>query len=126
MDDHLYIVSLKALEIYAYHGVSDEEQVVGHRYSFDLEASVHGTATETDRIEDTVSYVALARIVQGVATGEPQRTLERLASIIADRVLELDPRILSVEVRAKKLLPPMPFVIAEAAVNLRKGREHGS
>jgi 7,8-dihydroneopterin aldolase/epimerase/oxygenase len=111
-------VELRGLSIYTHHGVSDSEQEVGQRLEFDISFDVPDCdAVLTDRLDDTVDYAQVADIVALAATERSYRTLERLANVIAQRLME---RYCSdsVRVRAAKPEPPLPLAIEEVAVEV--------
>ena len=115
-------VDLRGISIYTHHGVSDAEQEVGQRLEFDLSFDVPDCdAVLTDRIEDTVDYGDVCDIVALAATERSYRTLERLAQIIGQRLIErygCD----SVRVRASKPEPPLPLSIQEVGVEVTQER----
>lgn len=115
-------VDLRGISIYTHHGVSDAEQEVGQRLEFDLSFDVPDCdAILTDRIEDTVDYGDVCDIVALAATERSYRTLERLAQVIGQRLIErygCD----SVRVRAAKPEPPLPLSIQEVAVEVTQER----
>jgi len=106
------------IEFYGYHGVSDEEQRVGHRYIVDLEMDVNSSSERTDAVEDTVDYGEAALLVVEIGTRDRCRTVERLAQQICDTLLERFPRISEVSVRISKRLPPCPVIAEEAGAEL--------
>ncbi len=68
--------------------MSEAEREVGQRLMLDLRLDLGETdATSTDRIEDTVDYGEVCQLVALVAQQRSHRTLERLCSTIADRLL---------------------------------------
>ena len=73
----------------------------------------------TDRIEDTVDYGEVADIVTLAATERSYRTLERLAHVIGERLIERFDSD-SVRVRAAKPEPPLPLSIEEVAVEVAR------
>ena len=82
-------VELRGLSIYTHHGVSDAEQEIGQRIEIDVSFDVPDCdAVLTDRIEDTVDYGEVADIVTLAATERSYRTLERLAHVIGERLIE--------------------------------------
>src|SRR6478609_5324624 len=111
-------VELRGLSIYTHHGVSDSEQEVGQRLEFDLTFDVPDCdAVLTDRVEDTVDYSEVCDIVALAATEKSYRTLERLCHVVAERLMEsFDCE--SVQVRAAKPEPPVPYPVQEAAVEV--------
>jgi dihydroneopterin aldolase len=115
-------VDLRGLSIYTHHGVSDAEQEVGQRLEFDISFDVPDCdAVLTDRIEDTVDYGEVGDIVALAATERSYRTLERLAQVVGERLMERY-RCESVRVRAAKPEPPLPLVVQEVAVEVTQER----
>ena len=115
-------VELRGLSIYTHHGVSDAEQEIGQRLEFDVSFDVPDCdAVLTDRLEDTVDYAEVCDIVALAATERSYRTLERLAQVVGQRLIErfgCD----SVRVRAAKPEPPLPLAIQEVAVEVVQER----
>lgn len=114
-------VRLLSLSCYGYHGVYEEEREQGQRFVVDVEISLHALrAGDTDELDDTIDYAKIAEIVTDVIQGPSVSLLERLAAIIADRILE-DPRVTSVAVTILK--PDLEMEgSAKAAVTLRRSR----
>ena len=118
-------VELHGLSIYTHHGVSDSEQEVGQRLEFDVSFDVPDCdAVLTDRIEDTVDYAQVCDIVALAATERSYKTLERLAQVIGERLMERY-GCESVRVRAAKPEPPLPYVVQEAGVEVTLERSLG-
>jgi 7,8-dihydroneopterin aldolase/epimerase/oxygenase len=111
-------VEIRGLSIYTHHGVTDAEQEVGQRLEFDLTFDVPDCdAVLTDRIEDTVDYSEVCDIVALAATERSYRTLERLCQVVCERLIErFDCE--SVQVRAAKPEPPVPYPVQEAGVEV--------
>jgi len=118
----MYTVFVRGIEFYGYHGVPAEERHIGHRYRVDLELHVDGTADETDRISDTVDYSAVSRIVTRVGADETAHTVERLARIMGERVLQEHPTVASLWISVAKPMPPSPIIADEAGVELEMAR----
>jgi 7,8-dihydroneopterin aldolase/epimerase/oxygenase len=115
-------VEVSGLSIYTHHGVTDAEQEIGQRLLLDIAFDVPDCdAVLTDRLEDTIDYSEVADIVALAATERSYRTLERLAAVIAERLME---RFGSdvVRVRAAKPEPPIPLAIEEVAVEVTRER----
>ena len=115
-------VELRRLSIYTHHGVSDAEQEIGQRLEFDVSFDVPDCdAVLTDRLEDTVDYAEVCDIVALAATERSYRTLERLAQVVGQRLMERY-GCESVRVRAAKPEPPLPLAIQEIAVEVVQER----
>lgn len=80
-------VEVEALEVFGHHGVTDEERERGQTFLYDLRLEVPEAAL-SDRLEDTVDYVAVAELVQEVSNGRRFNLLEALAGAVADALAE--------------------------------------
>ena len=115
-------IELRGLSIYTHHGVSEAEQEVGQRLEFDISFDVPDCdAVPTDRLEDTVDYGQVCDIVALAATERSYKTLERLAQVVGERLMERY-GCESVRVRAAKPEPPLPLAIQEIAVEITQER----
>jgi dihydroneopterin aldolase len=81
-------IEITGLSLYTHHGVSSAEREVGQRLVFDLRLDLgEADATVTDQLEDTVDYGEVCQLVALIAQQRSHKTLERLCSTIADRLL---------------------------------------
>ncbi len=111
-------IEISGLSLYTHHGVSAAEREVGQRLVLDLRLDVGQTdATVTDSIEDTVDYAEVCQLVALVAQQRSHKTLERLCSSIADRLLA-DYELEGVWVKATKPEPPIPLSVDEVSVEV--------
>ena len=75
------IIFIDSIEFYAYHGASDEEQSVGHRYAVDAELRVDTSAAgRSDSLGDTVNYAAVAKRIVEIGTSERHPKLFKMTS----------------------------------------------
>ncbi|MDC0035412.1 dihydroneopterin aldolase [Chloroflexi bacterium] len=95
-------IVLKGMCFYGYHGVNPEERTNGQKFVVDVivECSLIEPA-ESDKIEDTVNYSELFRLVKSIVEGKPSNLLESVAKNISDKIL-LNYDIYSVSVTIKK------------------------
>ena len=114
-------IEITGLSLYTHHGVEQAEREVGQRLIFDLSFEVAGDATMTDRLEDTVDYADVCQQVALAAQERSYKTLERLCSAIADRMMERYGAD-AVSVRAAKPEPPIALPVDEVAVEVWKER----
>ena len=111
-------VEISGLSLYTHHGVSEAEREVGQRLVLDLRLDVGETdATVTDSIEDTVDYAEVCQLVALIAQQRSHKTLERLCSTIANRLLA-DYDLEGVWVKATKPEPPIPLSVDEVSVEV--------
>jgi dihydroneopterin aldolase len=105
-------VEIVGLSVYTHHGVEEAERQVGQRLVFDIDFELGGCdATVTDRVEDTVDYADVCQQVYLAAQERSYKTLERLCSSVADRLIERYGAE-SVTVRAAKPEPPIALPVA--------------
>lgn len=118
-DDEL-IVSIRGLEAFGRHGVYAPEQELGQRFVIDIDIQLADTrSADSDDLALTVDYGGLSAAVAEIVGGEPVALLERLAGLIADRVLA-EPRARYVEVTVRKPHVALPQVVTETSVTLRR------
>jgi dihydroneopterin aldolase len=111
-------IEISGLSLYTHHGVSAAEREVGQRLVLDLRLEVgECDATITDRVEDTIDYGEVCQVVALVAQQRSYRTLERLCSAIADRLLD-QYEAETVWVKAAKPEPPIPLPVQEVSVEV--------
>jgi dihydroneopterin aldolase len=116
-------IEIAGLSLYTHHGVSEAEREVGQRLVLDLRLDVGETdATVTDSIEDTVDYAEVCQLVALIAQQRSHKTLERLCSTIADRLLA-DYDLEGVWVKAAKPEPPIPLTVEEVSVEVWREAE---
>ena len=98
-------VEVRDLRLLGRHGVHEEERRRGQDFLFDVELDV-GERGTTDRIEEAVDYVEVARAVREVSDSQPYALLEALASAVADELeRRFKPERLRVRVRKPEVRP---------------------
>ncbi len=122
MENADYIL-INGLEFYAYHGASDQEQAVGHRYQVDARLEVDTRpAAASDLLHDTVSYSRVARRIVQLGTQEQFRLLETLAARLAEVIFEEFPTVQAVWLRVQKMCPPMNAIVASVGIEITRRR----
>lgn len=99
-------IQIENIRFYAYHGVMEQEQVVGNHFvvSVLLEADLV-EATETDELNATISYADVCDLVQAEMV-IPSKLLEHVAGRIYRNLKTAFPQITALEVKVYKLNPP--------------------
>lgn len=113
----MIVVEVEALEIFGRHGVEVEERERGQTFLYDLRLEI-SDAAESDRLEDTVDYVAVAEVVQGISDRQDFNLLEALAAAVADAIVERFPvERIRVRVRKRDVAPAgLPVAWTAASV----------
>lgn len=115
-------IQLTGIEAFGHHGVLDHERELGQRFVVDLVLELDlAAAARSDRLEDTIDYGALSGDVAAIVAGEPAELIETVAGRIADRALD-GPAVSAVEVTVHKPGAPVPTLVHDVAVTLRRER----
>jgi dihydroneopterin aldolase len=116
-------VVIRGIDVLGHHGVDEAEREVGQRINFDLDIYVDlSQAITRDDIHKTVNYEAVCKLVEKVSGETKFLLLERLASEIADAVLDrFHPA--GVTVRVSKLSPPIAIRVGSVGVEITRVRE---
>ncbi len=98
-------VEVRDLRVFGRHGVHEEERERGQDFLFDVELDV-GDRGASDRLDDAVDYVAVARAVQEVSDARQYNLLEALATAVADELeRRFSPERVRVRVRKPEIRP---------------------
>ncbi len=115
-------VFLEGLEFYGYHGVPAAEREVGHRYKVDLSLLVDSRAEQSDEVTDSADYGKIGVDLLKFGETNQYKTLEKLSHEMARFVLDSSPRVNTVRITIRKMLPPAPFVAEASGVTLELHR----
>ena len=115
-------IEITGLSVYTHHGVTAAEREIGQRLLIDVLFDLDECdALVTDDVGDTVDYGVVCEQVWLAAQERSYKTLERLCSVICDRLLDHF-NTESVTVRATKPEPPIPLPVGNVSVEVWKGR----
>jgi len=116
-------IILNNIRIYAYHGCLDEETKIGSDYSVNLEVDVNlEDSAFSDKLEDTVDYVHLNRIVKEEMS-IPSKLLEHVTQRINNRVLKELPQVKKIQTQIAKLNPPIFGDVESVSVKMTKAKD---
>jgi dihydroneopterin aldolase len=116
-------IEISGLSLFTHVGVTPAEREVGQRLLLDVRLDVGSAdATITDRIEDTVDYAEVCDSANLVAQQRSYKTLERLCTAIAERLLERY-EAHAVWVKAAKPEPPLALPVSEVSVEVWREAE---
>ena len=100
-------VRLEKLRFRAFHGVLEQERMVGGEFVVTLRIGYPWQAAMTsDDVSDTIDYAAVYRLVER-EMAVPSRLLEHVAGRIAKVISETFPQVTSIDLELTKLNPPM-------------------
>ena len=104
-------IEIKGLEVFAHHGVYQEEQRLGQKFVVSAVLSLDTTAAaQTDDLDKTVNYGAISRQITQILQRENHKLLERAAAVTAEEILLTNPLINGITIKIEKrsfVLVPM-------------------
>ena len=118
------VIELRGLRVSAIVGVLPEEREREQPLLVDLDVErPFRDAAARDDLTATTNYADVLSLAQRVIVEGRFSLLETLVHRVAAAVLDVDPAIESVRVRAHKLRPPVPLDVATVGVSciLRRG-----
>jgi len=111
-------IELKAMKFYAYHGVGEQERIVGNHFIVTvLLTAPLGKAIENDHLDDTINYASVYEIVKQ-EMHIPSRLLEHVAGRIIRALKASFSQIEEIELKVSKINPPFGGDIDSASVIL--------
>ena len=103
--DCIYLTGIRS---YGYTGYLSEEQVLGQWFEVDVTLWLNlSTAGKSDAIEDTLDYRSIISTVQQLVKTSKFALVEKLATAIADAILQ-SKQVAQVQVRLSKSAAPIP------------------
>jgi dihydroneopterin aldolase len=118
-------IELRGLRLFGICGVLPHEQEHPQPLEVDIDIALDlAAAGGSDDLAETLDYGAVCDAVERVVTGERFGLLERLATRLAEAVLEQAARagiaVASVTVAVRKLRPPVPQSLATSGVRITR------
>jgi len=114
-------IIIEDLEIYAHHGVAEEEKKNGQMFFVSLYI---GTGLEksskSDMLCDTLNYAEICDTVQEVLQSESFSLIEAAAARVLDRLFARYSKIKEIRILLKKPWAPMGHHLKYAAVELER------
>jgi dihydroneopterin aldolase len=118
------IIRLTRIRGYGYVGALPEEQVLGQWFEVNVTLMLDlATAGQSDRLEDTLNYCFVVETVQDLIQTSKFALLEKLASAIADAILQANSTqipIQQVTIALTKLTPPIPHFSGQVTVEITR------
>lgn len=115
-------ISITGIQVFGFHGVLASEKENGQPFLVDVELSVDlAPAGASDALAETVDYGQLAQRIHDVVATERWDLIERVATRVAETVLE-DARVGAVVATVHKPAAPIPVGFSDVSVTVRRGR----
>jgi dihydroneopterin aldolase len=113
-------ISIKGIRGFGYHGLFPEEKENGQEFIVDLRIEVDlREAGSSDEIAATIDYGAVALRVKSLIEAGSFNLIERLATVIAEKVKE-EFTVASVEVTVHKPNAPVDLEFTDISVTIKR------
>ncbi len=111
-------ISIEGIRCYAFHGCMEEEGVIGGEYLVDVIITKNLLRSlESDDLKDTVDYVMVSDVVR-----EQMSIRSKLIEHVGGRIMKIlhqnTPGIKSIDLKIKKMRPPVNGDVAMAVFHL--------
>lgn len=117
-------ITLKALKFYGYHGVLEEENRLGQKFTVELEIYADlKKACKSDAVKDTINYALVYNLVKEIIENEQYNLIERLGNEIINRIFNNFDPVMEVLVEIKKPEAPVNGIYDYFSVQLRRTRD---
>jgi len=116
-------IKIKGLKLFAYHGVREHEKQNGQVFLLDIKiwADV-SAACQSDDLNDTVNYSAVADCAAAAFCAERHDLIERAANVTADAILKQFPLVQRLNICVHKPDAPLRHAVADITFELEKER----
>ncbi|MHB8061869.1 MAG: dihydroneopterin aldolase [Ruminiclostridium sp.] len=116
-------IIIEELEVYAYHGVKQEEKKLGQMFIVSLQISADlEAAALSGNLDATINYSKVCNIVNDILQSENYDLIETAALKVIEGVFHKFNNAQVVKVLLKKPWAPMGQHLRYAAVELERGR----
>lgn len=112
-------VHLHNLIFNSFHGIHEEEKVLGNDYLIDASVEFHEPEVIISSIHQTINYTDIYNIIKK-RMNVPAHLLETLVMEIGNEIHKEFPQLKSINISIKKMHPPIEGIQGAAGVNWQR------
>jgi dihydroneopterin aldolase len=112
-------VHLHKLLFNGFHGIHEEERILGNEYEVDCDVEFHENVEVITHIDDTINYVTIHQIIRN-RMAIPTPLLETVIMEIGNEIHAQFPLLKSITISIKKLHVPIKGIQGLAGVTWQK------
>lgn len=112
-------VQLHQLLFHAYHGVHDEEKVLGNEYMVDCSVVFYESAEVITHINETINYAHIYGIIKK-RMSIPTQLLETIAMEIGNEITREYKELKVIDISIRKLHPPIEGIRGSVGISWHK------
>lgn len=114
-------IQIKRLEVFANHGVLEEENRLGQKFLVSVTMGVNARIPgQSDVLSDSVDYASVSELICQEAQHHTFHLLERLAEHLAEQVLLRFPLVQSVDLEIEKPWAPVRIPLETVSVTIHR------
>ena len=114
----MYTIHLHQIECFAFHGIYEEERILGNKFIVDVDIDVE-IEEKIVSINDTIDYSLVYDIVKS-CMDTPTDLIEIVAEEMAALIHQKFPKVKNVKITIQKTNPPVTGFIGNVAISLQK------
>lgn len=108
-------IEINRLKIYAYHGVGEQERIVGNEFEVSVSLTYPSLrVAESDTVPMAINYADVIELVNE-QMARPSSLLENVAWRIRQAIVNRYPEVNQGRIKVAKITPPLPCSLGEAA-----------
>jgi dihydroneopterin aldolase len=112
-------VHLHNLHFNSFHGIHEEEKILGNEYLIDASVKFHEEREVITSIQDTINYEDIYNIIKE-RMSVPTPLLETIVMEIGNEIHIEFPQVRSINISLKKMYPPIEGIQGAAGVNWQR------
>ena len=112
-------IHLQNLKFYSFHGVHEEEKLLGNDYEVNADVQFHEEDSEIDSLSQTINYVDIFEIIKN-RMNTPTQLLETVVMDIGNTIHEKYNYVRSINISLKKNHPPIQGIQGSVGVSWNK------
>ena len=118
------VLFIDNLEVFANHGLFEEENKLGQKFIFDIECELnYKKAMFSDEMTDSISYADIVEVVVKTSTTNTFNLLERLAGEILKNIFTEFSQIENINLKINKPGAPIKYHFEKCGVEVKTSRE---
>lgn len=117
-------ITIKSLSFHAKHGHNKQERIDGNQFEVDIVAygDFRQAAALDDNLHQTFDYAKAEEVARRVMFGESRKLIETLCEEIGVQIFDNFPIVQKLNVRVRKISPPVKTDAAYAEISLEWNR----
>ena len=112
-------VHLHDLHFNSFHGIHEEEKILGNDYVIDASVEFHEELQVINSINDTINYTDIYNIIRE-RMNVPTPLLETIVMEMGNEIHNEFPQVRSINISIKKMYPPIEGIQGAAGVNWQR------